>query len=97
MPCVDHARQCQKRGSAGRRRAASGRREADAVAAAAHGLDAPRPRRVVLDLAAQVPDVDVEEPLVAVEALASQREGEARAGLDVPGMLGQREEKVESV
>ena len=65
MPCADRAQQCQKTGC---RRAPAVRRAGGVRTARGRcgsrrrgRLDAPRPRGVVLDLAAQVPDVDVDD------------------------------------
>src|SRR3954452_22075495 len=72
----------------------SGGREAEAIAEAADRLDPPRAGRVVLDLAAQVAHVDVDDVDVA-GAVAAQAAGDLRARLHTARLLGEGEEEVE--
>src|SRR6185437_9222653 len=66
--------------------------QAEPVAAAEHGHDDDRVRRVLLDLAAEVLHVRVDRPLVALELVPAHPVDQLEAGVDAPGHGRERAE-----
>src|SRR6185295_5664007 len=74
---------------------ASGRLHPEAIADAADGLHATRAGGLRLDLGAQVPDVHVDDALVAGERLPAQPGGDLAARVHPARILGEDHEEVE--